>query len=525
MYSGGKKTPAVTVTDAEGKVLTKGTDYSVTYENNINVGTASAIITGKGVYSGTKTVHYSITQQSLIHDKVVMTAEDTQYAVDGAKTTVVVTDRNGIVLTEGKDYTLTYTDNTKIGTAKVMATGCGNYKSSVSTTFSITPKDISSLTVHVKDVNAVYTGKAFTPAVTVDGLTENTDFTVTGIGNYTGTKKCSFSIAPASLENAIITDGSVYVYTGSEIKADINVVDVNGNQLTEDVDYYIESCVDNIEVGIAKMTIVGMGNYTGKAEHQYEIHGVDSEGFTVEITPDTFVYDGEEHIPTINVVSDSGKVLTEGTDYSVSIINNRDAGTATVKITGIGNYIRIIERTFTITPVDLADCTVSLSYTTTKYDGKEKKPEVIVTTTNGKTLVQDTDYTVVYSSNTEAGTAAVTVTGIGNYTGTVVKNFAIRSYKVVNVVSGVHLYWNEVDGVTKYGIWRSETGKNGTYKWVANPTTTHYLDKNVESGKTYYYKISNVNVCTKMRPSLCWMSRQRRLTRFPSEICICGITI
>ena len=57
--SGGKKTPAVTVTDAEGKVLTKGTDYTVTYENNINVGTASAIITGKGclLYTSANTNH------------------------------------------------------------------------------------------------------------------------------------------------------------------------------------------------------------------------------------------------------------------------------------------------------------------------------------------------------------------------------------------------------------------------------------------------------------------------------------
>lgn len=71
-----------------------------------------------------------------------------------------------------------------------------------------------------------------------------------------------------------------------------------------------------------------------------------------------------------------------------------------------------------------------------------------------------------------------------------------KPYKITNVVSGVHVYWKAVSGAEKYGLWRSETGINGTYKWIANPTTTHFTDTNVTSGKAYHYKISAVNPTT-----------------------------
>ena len=65
-----------------------------------------------------------------------------------------------------------------------------------------------------------------------------------------------------------------------------------------------------------------------------------------------------------------------------------------------------------------------------------------------------------------------------------------KPYKIANVVSGVHVYWKAAEGAVKYGLWRSETGKDGTYKWLANPTVPHFTDTKVESGKTYYYKVT-----------------------------------
>lgn len=68
-----------------------------------------------------------------------------------------------------------------------------------------------------------------------------------------------------------------------------------------------------------------------------------------------------------------------------------------------------------------------------------------------------------------------------------------KPYKIAAVVSGVHVYWTAVEGATKYGVWRSETGKDGTYKWIANPTVPHFTDTSVESGKTYFYRITILN--------------------------------
>lgn len=68
-----------------------------------------------------------------------------------------------------------------------------------------------------------------------------------------------------------------------------------------------------------------------------------------------------------------------------------------------------------------------------------------------------------------------------------------KPHNIVNVVSGVHVYWSKMDNAAKYGLWRSENGKNGTYKWLGNPTVPHFTDTKVESGKTYYYKVTAVD--------------------------------
>ena len=68
-----------------------------------------------------------------------------------------------------------------------------------------------------------------------------------------------------------------------------------------------------------------------------------------------------------------------------------------------------------------------------------------------------------------------------------------KPYEAVNMTNGIHIYWKAVKGTEKYGVWRSETGINGSYTWLGNPTDTHFLDKNVESGKTYYYKVTTLD--------------------------------
>ena len=74
---------------------------------------------------------------------------------------------------------------------------------------------------------------------------------------------------------------------------------------------------------------------------------------------------------------------------------------------------------------NISTCTVTLSQTSYTYDGTAKQPTVTVKD-GDKTLTRGTDYEVAYRNNVEPGTATVTVTGKGNYTGNVEKNFSIK---------------------------------------------------------------------------------------------------
>jgi hypothetical protein len=106
-------------------------------------------------------------------------------------------------------------------------------------------------------------------------------------------------------------------------------------------------------------------------------------------------------------------------DYAVSYSNNLNAGTATVTITGLGNYTGTATGQFTILPRQIAAEWVQL-IADQPYTGSAVNPAVTVTG-----LVQDVDYTVSCYNNTEAGTATVTITGKGNYTGEVTLPFNI----------------------------------------------------------------------------------------------------
>ena len=102
------------------------------------------------------------------------------------------------------------------------------------------------------------------------------------------------------------------------------------------------------------------------------------------------------------------------------------------------------------------------------------------------------EYVTGYDPNVSTDqTITVSVMGIsGEFTLYSSLTVPEKPYKIANVVSGVHVYWKAVPGAQKYGVWRSETGKDGTYKWLANPTVPHFTDTKAESGKTYYYKVT-----------------------------------
>ncbi|EXM40143.1 hypothetical protein RASY3_06655, partial [Ruminococcus albus SY3] len=143
----------------------------------------------------------------------------------------------------------------------------------------------------------------------------------------------------------------------------------------------------------------------------------------VTLSASSYVYDGTAKQPSVTVKVGS-KTLTKGTDYTAVYSDNTAAGTAYVTIRGMGAYTGSVTKIFTINKKSISNLTMNLSQTSYTYDGTAKKPKVTVKD-GSRTLVSGTDYSVSYSNNTNAGTASVTVTGKGNYTGTASLSFRI----------------------------------------------------------------------------------------------------
>ena len=133
-YDGKAKTPEVTVV-LNGKTLVKDKDYTVTYKNNQNVGTATVVITGIGAYTEIKEVNFTIKAPEVVVvniDKAKVILSATNYNYDGkAKTPSVTITLDRKKLVKNTDYTVSYSNNKNIGTAKVTIKGKGNYTGTI----------------------------------------------------------------------------------------------------------------------------------------------------------------------------------------------------------------------------------------------------------------------------------------------------------------------------------------------------------------------------------------------------------
>lgn len=209
-YTGAALTPSPVVTLA-GQTLEAGTDYDIAYANNVNVGTATITITGKGSYSGVLTPVFTIEAKSIKSAQIAPIAEA---AFTGGAITPAVTVTDGTtVLAAGTDYAVSYEQNVNAGTARVVVTGAGNYRDSIDATFKINPVSMDRTTVVMP--NVAYTGSALTPS-------------------------------PVS-------------------------VSVGGIQLVDGTDYDIVGYADNTAVGDARVTLQGKGNFTGTVTANWKI--------------------------------------------------------------------------------------------------------------------------------------------------------------------------------------------------------------------------------------------------------------
>ncbi len=144
--------------------------------------------------------------------------------------------------------------------------------------------------------------------------------------------------------------------------------------------------------------------------------------FVVEPIPNQR-YTGKDIEPPVSV-SVSGAPLSKGVDFKVRYSDNVNAGTASVKVSGINTYKMFASNvSFVILTRDISEAEIK-DIDEQKYTGSAVTPKVRVTY-NGKALREGTDYNVVYSNNTSVGTAKATLTGIGNFSGTAKTEFSI----------------------------------------------------------------------------------------------------
>ncbi len=372
IYTGNTIEPEVTIKDGNTK-LTKDKDYTVSYNNNINIGEAKVIITGIGNYSGNviKTFNIKEKERKDIAKLNIKTIENQVYT--GIKITpdVELSDQS-YTLVKDKDYQINYSDNINVGTASI---------------------------------------------------------TVIGIGNYNGTLNGKFNIIEKDINEVSIKDIQDQKYTGQEIKPEIEMT--NGSiKLQENKDYMV-SYQNNIEAGTANINITGKGNYKGTVIKQFNI--INEDESTVKNILNTTITDIEDKTYTGKLITpevritDGDYVLIKDKDYTISYSDNINIGTGITIITGIGNYNGKVEKKFNIIKKDIKYTTIS-DIEDQKYTGTSITPEIVITS-DYITLKQGQDYTVKYANNIEEGTATIQITGIGNYEGTTVKTFNIVKEK------------------------------------------------------------------------------------------------
>ena len=465
IYTGKVIEPEISVSYGD-ITLVEDVDYEITYSNNIEATgsgePAKATITGKGSFTGTVYREFTITKDPINISGAKITAiADQEFAKKNITPAVNVT-YGGRTLVEGTDYKVSYSNNYNVGTATVTITGYGSFVSSKTTTFVITRRNVSGYVMDLMKKSLTYTGKALTPAAAGIQSTDGTfvldddeiaDFivrytanvnvgtaTVTATAgsqsNYTGSVSAEFSIVPKALDGATAVAEDTE-YTGDEVTP---VVMVTSDGVVLSADDYTVSYENNIEVGTAGIKVTGKGNYTGIITGSFEITARSIKNCSV-VCSASAEYNGGQIVPIVTV-KNGDRVLTEDVDYVLSYDMNTDAtARAKVVVTGKGNYKDSVTRYFVITRKSIADADVA-GITAKSFTGNPITQDMTVKV-DGIILAQGTDYTVKYENNIHAGTAAITITGAGNYTDSVKKSFVINRVDISDtaVITGTE---NEV---------------------------------------------------------------------------------
>ncbi len=434
IYTGEELNPVPKVTaDNNGNKVIPDSEYTCHYTDNINEGTATITITNKtnGNYEITENLKtFTVIPKSIANDNTETTdnksslksvsIEDFPDVVYSGEEQMPETTikYNGMTLKEGRDYVLTYIDNLNAGTATVTVTGQGNYKGTVTKTFTIAPLPLTesaeNFILALDGSSYVYNGQPQTPAVT---LTR---------GDGTEQKKLT------------LVEGTDYEITYKNSNTDGRAK--NSNE-------YDTKDTNAVDAGTITVRVTGKSNYSGYLEKTYTITRREAEVYGL-IAIDK-IYDGNTTIALDSTNASLHNLVAGDEDYvSVSTSATGEAESADVgtdikvnikdaELSGdyAGNYTltSVNPVLVDITKRELEDEMVSLAYERITYDGTEKEPVVNLTDmVDGVNIIGASDCEIVYEDNVHAGTATVTVTATdaGNYSGSVTKTFTIEKAEV-----------------------------------------------------------------------------------------------
>ena len=280
----------------------------------------------------------------------VNSPKDSVYDGKEHKWSPTVTDKSK-KLELGKDYTVEYStsDFTNVGTIEVVITGIGNYTGTVKRSYKVTPKEY---TVTTDSATKIYSGTALTAGGKVEGIVSGEEVIITTTGSQTevGTSKNTYDLVWKSAKatnytlakesigkltvkaKSIIPDGSdtpesektgITVnepsdskYDGKEHKEVLTVTDTKtGKELVAGTDYSVTYSSDLVNAGTVKVTVAGLGNYSGSFTKTYKIT---KRSVTLTSATVSKVYDGSALTNTSITVSGDGFVEGEGASYEVT---------------------------------------------------------------------------------------------------------------------------------------------------------------------------------------------------------------
>ena len=473
-----------TVKGADGKALTDGTDYEVSYDkdNFKDVTTITVTITGKGDYKGTITKKYKITPRS-----VTLTSATDSKAYDGdpltnKKVTESKGTDEGFVEGEGASYDVTGSQ-TEVGTSDNTFTYTLNTNTKKEN-YTITKVE-GKLTVTPAENTVVVTIVGNTVSDTYDG-TEKTaaGYKVTDISNtnkkkYTeadiqfsgkaevkktdagsyemGLKETDFTNGNKNFKNVkfVVKDGKLDI-----AKREVTMTSASDKKVYDGKALTNKNVTDEgfVEGEGASYDVTGTQTAVGSSKNKFDYKlndGTKAGNYTItkvegtlvvtpqSITPDPdpenpdsykgitindpsdHIYDGEAHKWAPEVKDKDGNVLKEGTDYEVSYDKDNFTDVSTIKVTikGKGNYTGTVTKEYKIIPRPV---TLTSASATKMYDGKAlTKEEVVASRDENEGFVGNdgADYNVT-GTQTVVGTSKNTF-GYTLKSGTLAKNYAI----------------------------------------------------------------------------------------------------